>query len=113
MTTFRCALAAMALVMLGASAEAGPLHAGKGTILAMDAREGRLLMSDSVEGRHVLILDRTTRVVDETGAPIPASALQAGDLVREECQPRAQAPAVAREIRRLRPAWADLSSPEM
>jgi hypothetical protein len=106
------ALVLLAALALTPGADAAGLHTGKGTVLSVDAATGRLVMTHGAHGRHVLVLDRATRVVDETGAPIPAAALQPGDVVREECVTGAGLP-VARQIWVLRPAWKELASPEM
>ncbi len=113
MKALSCALALLTAAALTASAEAGALHTGKGTVLSVDAGAGRVVMTHDPGGRHVLALDAATRIVDETGSPIPAAALQAGDTVREECVLRDGGPALAKQIRLLRRAWMDTASPEM
>jgi len=104
---------AMALSPLGSvGAGAGDFHSGKGTVLRVGAGGGWILMAEESNGTHVLVLDSQTKVVDEAGRPISASALQLGDLVREECQLVQDDNGVAREIRLLRPAWMETASPE-
>lgn len=104
---------AMALSPLGSVGDgAGDFHSGKGTVLWVDVEGRRILMTEESNGTHVLVLDSHTKVVDEAGRPISASALQLGDLVREECQLVGDDNGVAREIRLLRPAWMETASPE-
>jgi len=103
-------LAALALV---ATAEAGPHHSGKGKVLSLDARAGRLVLAHDTEGRHIYRLDGATRFFDETGSPITAAQIGVGDYVREECVPEAHGIALAKQIRVLRPAWMESASPEM
>ncbi len=113
MKSVSVALALLAALALAAPAiEAGELHASKGTILSVDVKTGRILMTQE-RGTHVLALNGQTRVVDETGAVMAAAALQPGDLVREECAADGHGAAVAKHIRLLRPAWMDTASPEM
>jgi hypothetical protein len=95
------------------TAEAGALHAGKGTVLAVDAHKGRIVMTEEPSGKHALSLNSQTQVFNEEGSPISVMALQPGDLVREECAIAEHGPCTAKLIRLLRPAWMDLASPEM
>ncbi len=114
MKLFGGALALLTLLAWLPGAEAGGLHTAKGIVLSVDPRAGRIVMThDDAQGRHVLVVDRATRIVDEAGMPIPIGALQAGDLVREQCVPNGAGPSVATRIWLLRPAWKDLASPEM
>ncbi len=104
---------AMALSPVGSvGAAAGDLHSGKGTILWVDVGGGWIQMTEESSGTHVLVLDPQTKVVDETGRRISPTALQPGDLVREECQLVQDDDGVAKEIRLLRPAWMETASPE-
>jgi hypothetical protein len=114
MNALSCVLVLLiALAALAAGAEAGVLHTGKGTVLSVDARAGRLVMAHEAEGRHAYRLDATTRIIDETGRPITAAEIRVGDYVREECVPEAHGIALAKQIRVLRPAWMESASPEM
>src|SRR5262245_19844741 len=101
------------LAALPIGAEAAGLHTGKGTVLSVDTRAGRLVMAHEAEGRHAFRLDATTRIVDETGRPISAAELPVGDYVREECVMQGHGIALAKQIRVLRPAWMESASPEM
>ncbi len=104
---------AMALSPLGSvGAVAGDLHSGKGTVLWVGAGAGWIRMTEESNGTHVLVLDPQTKVVDETGQRIAATALRPGDLVREECELAQDGKGVAKEIRVLRPAWMETASPE-
>ncbi len=103
----------MALSPLGSvGAAAGDFHSGKGTILWVGAGGEWIVMAEESSGTHVLVLDPQTKVVDEAGRRISATALQLGDLVREECQLVQDDNGVAREIHVLRPAWMETASPE-
>jgi hypothetical protein len=106
-------LALVAALVLTAGAEAGSLHSGKGTVLSVDARAGRLVMAHETEGRHLYRLDATTRIVDELGQPIAAADLRTGDYVREECVPEANGIPLAKQIRVLHRAWMETVNPEM
>ncbi len=108
-------LTAGALIPLGLSGtvEAGDIHTGKGTVLSVNIREGRILMTEGLRGTHVLVLNPQTKVVDETGAEILVTTLRPGDLVREECRLVQNGNGVARQIRLLRPAWMETASPEL
>jgi hypothetical protein len=104
---------AMALLPLASvGADAGDVHSGKGTVLWVDVEGRRILMTEEPDGTHMLVLELRTKVVDETGRRIAATALRPGDLVREECQLVGDDNAVATEIRLLRPAWMETASPE-
>ena len=118
MKTLYCALltvSVLTLSLLGplGAAEAGGLHTGKGTLLSVEANEGRILMTEEPRGTHVLSLNHETTIVDATGSPLSAAALQPGDLIREECRVVGDGTFVARQIRLLRPAWIEGASPEM
>lgn len=106
---------ALTLSLLGplGIAEAGASHTGKGTVLSVDINGSRISMTEEPGGSHVLSLNHQTRIVDEIGSPITATALQPGDLIREECLVAGNGAFVVKQIRRLRPAWAELASPEM
>jgi len=109
-------LAALGLTLsplgpLGA-AETGSVHHGKGTVLSVDMRNGRLVMTEEPRENHLLALDHRTRIFDERGGTMPAAALQPGDLIREECMLMENGKGLAREIRLLRPAWMDTTSVE-
>lgn len=93
-------------------AVAGDLHSGKGTILWVDVEGRWILMTEDPGGTHVLKLEPQTKVVDEMGRRIPATALRPGDLVREECELARDDNGVAKEIHLLRPAWMETASPE-
>ncbi len=104
---------AMALSPVGSvDANAGDLHSGKGTILWVDVAGGWIEMTEEPSGTHVLVLDPQTKVIDEMGRRISATALEAGDLVREECELVQDDNGVAKEIRLLRPVWMETASPE-
>ena len=109
-------LAAIALVFLSGgllgAAETGTAHASKGTLLSVDAKTGRVVMTEA-SGSHTLFLNQQTEILDETGHITLAAFLRTGDLVREECLLEEQDKGVARQIRVLRPAWMDSASPEM
>ncbi len=96
---------------LGA-AETEPLHHGKATVLSVDPKEVRILMTEEPRGTLVLSLNGETRIVDDMGNRMAAAALQPGDLVREQCLGLENGKFVAREIRVLRPAWMETASPE-
>lgn len=95
------------------AADTGVIHIGKGTVLSVDIQGGRLLMAQDPYGHHVLSLTHQTRVVDEVGSPILPAALQPGDLIREECLRVEKGKGQATLIRRVRPAWMELASPEL
>ncbi|MBI1894632.1 MAG: hypothetical protein HYS14_11025 [Candidatus Rokubacteria bacterium] len=104
---------AMALSPLASvGADAGDFHSGKGTVLWVDVEGRRILMTEEPDGTHMLVLELRTKVVDETGRRIAATALRPGDLVREECRLVEDDNGVATEIRLLRPAWMEIASPE-
>ena len=110
-------LTAMALALsrggpVGA-AETGPLHTGKGTVLSVEGRGERILMTEEPQGTHVLSLTHETTVVNVMGNLISAASLQPGDLIREECRAAGDGTFVARQIRLLRPAWMEGASPEL
>ncbi len=109
-------LAALGLTLspLGplSAAETGSIHQGKGTVLSVDMKEGRLVMTEEPRGNHLVFLDHQTRIFDERGSSMPAAALQPGDLIREECLLMENGKGLAREIRLLRPAWMDTTSVE-
>lgn len=94
------------------AAENGTTHTGNGTLLSVDAKAGRVVMTEG-GGSHTLSLNQQTTIVDETGRIVSAAFLRTGDFVREECLLEEQGEGVARQIRVLRPAWMDLASPEM
>ena len=101
------------VVPLGA-AEAGAVHTGKGTVLSVDVKTRQVVMTAGGSERfHALLLNSETKVVDEMGNPISPAALQAGDLIREECQAAGNGAFTAKQIRILRPAWMDTASPEL
>ena len=106
------ALVLLVALALTPGADAGGLHTGKGTVLAVDAAAGRLVVTHGAHGRHVPALDRATRIVDDTGAPIPAAPLQPGDVGREEGASGAGGLHMARRVWLRRPAWKELASPE-
>ncbi len=104
-------------LVLGAAGAVGPVeaagpHTGKGVVLSVDARAGRLSMTEEPRGTHVLTLTAETRVFDAEGVAMTPAALQPGDLVREECDANGPGQGVARQIRVLRPAWLETASPE-
>ena len=110
-------LTAMALTLsLGGpvgAAETGALHTGKGTVLSVDGKGDKILMTEEPRGTHVLSLTHDTKVVNEMGSAISAASLQPGDLIREECLGVGDGTFVARQIRLLRPAWMEGASPEL
>jgi hypothetical protein len=108
-----CALLALLAILVVAmpSADAG-VHVSKGTILSVDARTGRIVMTQE-RGTHLLAVNGQTRIFDETGAAVPVASLRTGDFVREECVPNGRGAATAAQIRLLRPAWMETTTPGM
>ncbi len=94
------------------AAEAGAIHDGKGTVLSVDIRGRRIRMTEESSRTHVLSWNDQTKVINEAGHPIPPTALQPGDLVREECLVVGDGTFTAQQIRLLRPAWMETASPE-
>ncbi len=89
-----------------------PMHAGKGTVLSVDAGGGQVTMKDEARGNLVLLLTQETKVLDDQGNPVPAARLKAGDLVREECALVGSNRCQAKQIRILQPAEKATASPE-
>jgi len=112
-TVLGLSLIALTVLIGGAFAQAETPHAGKAMVLKVDGAAGRIVMTEEPRGTHVLLLNSHTKVINEVGSPIPATALQPGDTVREECFDAGNGIFAAKLIRLLRPAWMDLASPEM
>jgi len=87
------------------------VHTGKGTVLFVRGSGDQIQMTDERGGKLVLWLAPQTRVVDETGNPMPVAALRSGDLVREQCVEWENGKLVAKQIRLLRPAWMETGIP--
>ena len=90
------------LTQLGGS-DTAAFHAGDGVVLSVDDKAGRLVVTYGPQCRHVLMLHRDTRIVDEKGQRISPAGLQAGDRIRGESIV-AGSRALATEIRILRRA---------